>query len=235
MTPNRYGPRPGQHIPGVIVHRYLKDAADYFDISQYLRLQVQVVSATLNEDETWTLTYSSSTSQKAQIQASRLVVATGLTSEPFIPTFDGQGSFSGPIIHSRSLNDKATELAAARSVAVVGGNKSAWDVCYSVASAGGQAHMILRPSGGGPSIVWPTSLWPFNKSIAPLSATRFYSLFDPWPFADGLGGTVRQWLHKWRLGQWLSLRFWDLLGMLVRRTHGYASDPNTAALSPVSV
>ena len=234
LRPNRYGLRPGQHIPGTAVHQYLNDAADYFNITRFLQLQTKVISATLNADGTWLISYSNNIAQTShQIIAEKLVIATGLTSEPHVPYFAGQKSFQRPILHSKQLKARSQELAAAKTAVVLGGNKSAWDVCYGVASRGRQAHMVLRPSGGGPSWIWSLRLWPFNTTISPLSSTRFFSLFDPWPFDNhSFLGKLRRVFHASFLGRWITMCFWYLLGRLVRGQYEYDSNPNIQKLAP---
>ena len=237
MIPHHYGLEKGQHIPGIAVHKYLNEAAEYFDIARFLRLSTKVVSAARNTGDSWAISYKrlqdSEDTELQQMTANKLVVATSLTSEPFIPYLKGQEQFRGPILHSRQLKAQAAELAAARTVVIIGGNKSAWDVCYSVARSGRQAHMVLRPSGGVPSRVWPLRLWPFNTTLSPLSSTRFFTLFDPWPFdTKSSFGRLRTLLHKWRLGRWITMCFWDVMGIFIRGQNAYSDTANTAKLAP---
>ena len=238
MDPGKYGLQKEQHIPGLAVHQYLCNAAEYFDILKLIRLGTKVESASRNDDRSWTISLytnqsNAELSEPQQITANKLVVATGLTSEPFIPYVKGQEQFQSPMLHSRDLKDRADELAAAQNVVVVGGNKSAWDVCYSVAQTGRKAHMVLRPSGGGPSWVWPLRLRPFNTSLSALSSTRFFTLFDPWPFDDSsVFEQIRHFLHGWAIGRWITMRFWDLLGKCIHRQNRYDESFNTKKLAP---
>ena len=219
------------------MYNYLGDAAEHFDIARFIHLRTKVVSATLMSNRMWRIFYSQYPHPTAPltgyIVAEKLVVATGLTSEPFIPKFKDQDQFRGLILHSKQLRAQSIELAAAKTVVVIGGNKSAWDVCYSVARRGGQAHMVLRPSGGGPSWVWPLRFQPWNMNISRMSGTRFLSLFDPWPFdRTGLLGKLREFFHRWALGRWLTACFWNTLGSHICKINGYAKDNNTVKLTP---
>ena len=237
MVPERYNLRRGQHIPGSVVHEYLSDAAEHFEISKFLQFETKVEAAERNDDRSWTISYFTradiAVPQPQHVITNKLVVATGLTSEPFIPYIKGQELFEGPILHSRHLKDRADDLAAAQNVVVIGGNKSAWDVCYSVASSGRTAHMVLRPSGGGPSWVWPLNLESFNTSLSPLSSTRFFTLFDPWPFDKSrFLGRIRQFLHQWTLGRCITAQFWKFLGNSIRRQNEYEETFNTKKLTP---
>jgi cation diffusion facilitator CzcD-associated flavoprotein CzcO len=88
--------------------------------------------------------------KEIKILAKKLVVATGLTSEPFLPVIDGQESFGGPIFHGKDFLQHADTLETAKSVAVFGGTKSAWDAVYAYASKGVQVNWIIRGSSRFP-------------------------------------------------------------------------------------
>lgn len=225
LSLGKHGLRPGQHIPGHVVHKYLADFAEHFLISPRIRFRTRVKAAHLQENDIWLVDYATehlSGAQSRCIVARKIAVATGLTTEPFIPGFSGQETFKGTIFHSRSLSDRAKELAASENVVVVGGNKSAWDVCYTAARAGAQVHMLIRPSGGGPSWVWrPQRLGIF--SISRLSSTRFFSWFDPAPFGKTYQGP-RDFLRRVWLGRLLCWLFWKVLDYCVRVSTGYLED-----------
>lgn len=105
MTEIEYGVKPGQHIPGTVLHEYLTRYSEKFDILDKIRCNTKVVTAEHQEqsaDGGWILTIqntSEPTSTETKIFAKKLIVATGLTSEPFLPDFAGQGTFGAPIIH----------------------------------------------------------------------------------------------------------------------------------------
>lgn len=212
MTPDIAGCQPFEPIPGMGLHRYLCEAARFFDIEQYLRLGRKVQSARLREDDSWEITYVSckDASYTTTVVAKRLVVATGLASEPYMPDLPGQERFTGLLMHAKQLNAKADELAKARNVIVLGGNKSAYDACYHVAQNGGTAHMVLRPSGGGPSFQWPGLISLFGRIIAlpMLTSIRLFTLFDPWPFSIHKPW-IREFLHRWKIGLKITQWFWN--------------------------
>lgn len=220
----RYGLQPGQHIPGRVVHQYLTDFALHFDISPLIWFQTKVEEAKLLEDGTWFVKYSSDspkTTQVGHIIARKIAVATGLTSDPQVPTFPGQSRFQGNIFHSRALRDRAADLTSSRNVVVVGGNKSAWDVCYTAARSGAKVTMLIRPSGGGPSWVWrPHRLGLRWFSISRLSSTRLCSWFDPTPFGN-LYRKPREFLRFIWAGQMLCWLFWAILDSFARLSSGY--------------
>lgn len=231
------------HIPGKVVHQYLSDFAKHFGIAPLIRFSTRVQAADLQHNGTWLVSYCSSSSSSTetsslggiqevhgQLTASKIAVATGLTSEPRVPAFVGQDAFRGEIFHSKELKARERDLASARNIVVVGGNKSAWDACYSAARLGAeQVHMVIRPSGGGPSWVWrPKKMGRF--SISRMSSTRLFSWFDPSPLGRSYQ-LPRNFLRRTWLGQLLSSFFWTVLDFFAFRASGY-HDPLVQKLRP---
>lgn len=242
MDPDKYGVQPGRHIPGSVVHRYLSDFAHHFGIRPLIRFGAQVHTADLQQPhQTWLVSYSTSTGARNMMMIARkMVIATGLTSEPRIPQYPGEEKFKGHMFHARHLRARSDDLESSRSVVVVGGNKSAWDVCYAAARAGAEVHMVIRTSGGGPSWVWKTAQHrhhPVLKhllSISRLSSTRIFTWFDPTPSGHTYQ-RARRFLRATWLGQLLCLLFWRLLDCCVRHATGYDDhDANIRLLRPWS-
>ncbi|EME79788.1 uncharacterized protein MYCFIDRAFT_2169, partial [Pseudocercospora fijiensis CIRAD86] len=241
MSREKYGGQDEKNIPGRVMHQYLCDAAKYFDIEKYVRLGRKVEEVRLRDgDGGWEVNWRGvDGNEEGTIVARRLVLATGLTSEPFVPDYPGQEKFKGLMIHSKQHTARASELARAENVVIVGGNKSGWDVAYSVARSGGKAHMLMRPCGAGPNYAWPR-LYKFlgkTSSIASLSLTRFWTLFDPWPFQkDGTLGTswLRTFLHTYWLGRCITALFWKYLHSRNIACNGFNKDPQVGLLAPWS-
>ncbi len=237
MTPEKFGVKPGQHIPGAVVHEYLCQFARAFDLTSRMRLWTKVESVELQDSGEWLLRLRNLRNGGDEIfciLAKRLVIATGLTSAPNIPKYSGKDSFTGNFLHSRELNDRAEDLRTSKEVVVVGGNKSAWDTCYSAATAGAHVNMVIRPGGGGPSWVWPVLL-PFGLSIQKMATTRFFTLFEPCIWADDSGFTwTRKLLHRTWFGQRVVNLFWKLLAALAISANKYSSHPELAKLKPWS-
>lgn len=236
MTPERFGAKPGQHIPGAVVHEYLRQFCEEFDLTSRLRLQTKVGSAELQDSGAWVLTLCSVDGQEHQtwrLVAKRLVIATGLTSEPHIPKYRGLETFKGNFLHSRQLKDRAEDIRTSKDVIVVGANKSAWDTCYSAAMAGAHVSMVIRPGGGGPSWVWPVKL-PFKLSLQQIATTRIFTLFEPCMWTENNDGFTwaRRLLHQTWLGRQLVKAFWKLFATPVFSANKYASHPELAKLKP---
>ena len=234
MIPEKFGVKPGQHIPGTVVHEYLCEFAAKFDLLSMMRLLTKVDSAELRDSGQWLLRVrrvNDENDQHSNIMAKRLVVATGLTSEPYIPDYVGRETFTGNFLHSRQSKKCAKEIQTSNEVVVVGGNKSAWDTCYTAAKSGAHVSMIIRPGGGGPSWVWPV-----RPSVQKIATTRFFTLFEPCIWADESSGFswARKLLHRTWLGRKVVELFWRLLARPVLSANGYSTHPELKKLQPWS-
>ncbi|KAI1282471.1 FAD/NAD(P)-binding domain-containing protein [Xylaria sp. FL0933] len=219
-----YGLAPGQHIPGSIVHQYFTDFARHFGVNKRFRLQSRVDTALLRDDGTWELEYKrvcADELQAAKLSCDKLVTATGLTSEARMPTFSGSSEFLGPLFHAKDLHERSKDLKGCRMEVVIDGNKSAWDVCYSVASSGARAHLVIRRSGGSPGRVWrPVYFLGIKLTLARSSSTpsqkTILGVRLPWiswavldflaAVATGYGDPQLEMLRPWTSIFWMFVR-----------------------------
>lgn len=140
-----YGLRTGDYIPGRIVNAYLHAYAARFGIAPLVRLRTKVLAAEHLSEGGWILTVAGpDDAPETKVLARRLVVATGLTSEPHIPRFEGQDTFGGPIFHGRDFAQHADTIRAGSTVAVLGAGKTAFDAVYAYAMAGVKVNWIIR-------------------------------------------------------------------------------------------
>ncbi|KAK5047538.1 hypothetical protein LTR84_006635 [Exophiala bonariae] len=239
MALDRFGLQRGQHIPGAVVHEYLRQFAEEFNLTSRLIFNTKVVSAELLEDGEWGLQVSDVNNESSgtiKIRTKKLVVATGLTSKPNIPTFPGRAEYQGNVFHSIHLRDRAKDIEAAKEVVVLGANKSAWDTCYSAAVSGAHVNMVVRPGGGGPSWVWPVTFSPFQLSIQQIATTRLWTLFEPTIWNGEASGFswARYLLHSTSLGRKFVSMFWKALDKIVHRANGYDNHPELQKLKPWS-
>ncbi|KAF9772548.1 hypothetical protein IL306_009740 [Fusarium sp. DS 682] len=245
LLPKQYGIEAGQHIPGHVVYRYLCDFCDAFGLATLARLRTKVESVTLHSDGSWKVSFlkirsenlpqtSHEVERSGDLVASKIVVATGLTSEPFMPHLLGQEAFKGHVFHAKGLKHRVEELADAKTIIVIGGNKSAWDVCYNATTRfGTKVHMVMRPSGGGPSWCWPAKMPGFIRSISMASATRLFTWLDPNPYGPS-AWPIRALIRRTWLGRKLSGLFWSYLDNKVTRHNAYENSPGASALKPWS-
>lgn len=227
-----YGVKPGQPIPGSVVHSYLGNYAKRFGVLGRIRFKSKVETAERKEGDGWFLTVSSG-GQQSQILTTRLIVATGLTSEPFMPALEGSEKFDAPIFHSKDFRRHAESLKTAKRVVVFGGTKSAWDAAYAYATAGVEVNMVIRESGHGPVWMAPPYVTPLKKWLEKLVHTRFLTWFSPciWGYADGYSG-IRDFFHGTAFGRKIVDTFWGILRDDVVSLNGYDKHSETKKLKP---
>lgn len=234
MTTASYGVKPGEHIPGSVLHAYLTDYAANFGVLDRIRFQSRVEAVQRSEGKEWRLTVSSQ-DQESQVETEKLIVATGLTSEPFIPAFEGSEDCNISIFHSKDFHQHASSVKTTSRAVVLGGHKSAWDAAYVYATAGAEVHLVMRESGHGPIWMAPPYVTPLKKWLEKLVHTRFLTWLSPciWGAADGFA-SVRNFLHASIVGRFIVDSFWSILANDVLSLNGYDNHPETKKLKPWS-
>jgi hypothetical protein len=240
MDEATFGVKTGEHIPGEVLHAYFEKYTQNFGFADKIRLNSKVESAERQQDGSWVLTIAQSDKDGKQITNNpsvatrKLIVATGLTSQAFLPDFEGQDSFQTPLFHCRDfLQYEKDLLQDGKRATIFGGTKSAWDAAYACASSGLQVDWIIRESGHGPAWMAPPYVTPLKKWIEKLATTRFLTWFSPciWGDADGYSG-IRGFLHGTWLGRKIVDAFWAILGDDVVQLNGYDKHPQTKKLKP---
>ena len=165
-----YGVKPGEHVPGEQMQRYLEDYAKQHGFLDRMSLNTRVSTIERLRDEdgaVWRVSCRSRKYKKGtpgvydmetSVKARKLILATGVTSQPNQPSIPGETEFDGPIVHSACLGREATRLlqdSSIKRVAVLGGGKSAYDAVYMFASHGKEVEWIIRRSGRGTNWVLP--------------------------------------------------------------------------------
>ncbi|EEH33191.2 hypothetical protein PAAG_04244 [Paracoccidioides lutzii Pb01] len=162
---------------------------------------------------------------------SALILATGLTSEAFLPHFDGQETFGGPIFHIKDFPQNKATLGTAKSVTILGATKSAWDAAYAYSTAGVKVNWIIRSTGRGPCWMSPPYVTSLKKWIEKLANIRLLTWFSPCIFSEAGGYTgIRSFLHGTAVGRAIANRFWGVLGGDVITLMAFDKHPETAKL-----
>jgi len=155
-----------------------------------------------------------------EIEASKLVDATGMTSLPNIPQLRGEEEFRGKMVHHKDfgrLGDLRTVKG--QNLVVLGGGKSAADVAYSAVKAGKSVSWIIRENGAGPAaLLAAEGKWPYANSNEGFY-TRFVAAFLPNPFKEESYLSV--FLHRTRVGRWLVRSMWEGIDKDQRRKVDY--------------
>ncbi|KAL4890681.1 hypothetical protein BDV59DRAFT_204158 [Aspergillus ambiguus] len=228
-----FGVQEGEHIPGSVIQQYMEKFLEHFDLTQYLRLNTKVRIADRNDDDTWTLSISSPAGDST-IHSKKLIVCTGITSQPFLPSFTGEEAFNAPLFHCRDLLQyQDALLQPGKRITVFGVTKSAWDAVYAAATAGAHVDWVIRENGHGPCWMAPPYVTPLKKWLEKLVTTRFLTFFSPciWGDADTNTGP-RGFLHNTWVGRKVVDSFWSVLANDVIQLNSYDAHPETAKLKP---
>ena len=236
MDSATFGVKEGEPIPGPVVHNYLKAYAKKFDIYRRILFNSRVDTVMKQDHGGWRIGFGERVQDENRdktISSEKLVIATGLTTEPYVPTFAGQEDFGAPIVHPRYLAEHEVLIHDSKEVIIIGGSKSGWDSAYAFAAAGVRVNWIIRESGHGPTWMAPPYVTPLRKRLEKLVSVRFLSWFSPciWGDYDGFGW-VRRLLHNTVLGRFVVDTFWKILANDVITLNRYDKHPETRKLKP---
>ena len=174
------------------------------------------------------------TGAKETIESKKLVLATGLTSQPNIPVYEGAESFQAPFFHAKEFCARRETLQNAKNAVVVGGGKSAYDVAYAFATDGNATvDLIIRPNGQGPVWLAPPYVTPLKRKMEELLHTRAITWFGPcaWGDEDGFG-ISRGFLHKTGIGRMVTENFWNVMCADLEEANGHNDHPEVFKLKP---
>ncbi|KAK2772277.1 cofactor FMO1 FAD enzyme [Colletotrichum kahawae] len=213
-------------VTGEMIHDYLQEYAEDHDILRRIRFNTFVETATQCE-EGWRLTLRG---ENEVIVARKLMVATGVTSIPFMPKFDA-GDEAVPVIHSRDLGGSFEALSdpAVQKVVVVGAAKSAYDAVYLLLEMGKEVTWLIRAQGAGPLAILPFMILNMVNSIT-FASTRLMTHLSP--SILNTHGMLYWFFQRTALGLWLVARFWDFLHHVSGVHAGYRDGDHVQMLTP---
>jgi len=142
MEEEKWGVKPGEHIPGEVLHSYLTAFAQKFGVLERTRFNTKLDSIERGEKGGWLLNVKGE--RAGSILAQKLILATGVTSQAFLPNFEGQESFGKPLFHSKNFSQNADTLKTVNKVTIFGATKSAWDAVYAYATVGVEVDWVIR-------------------------------------------------------------------------------------------
>ncbi|KIW15883.1 hypothetical protein PV08_05933 [Exophiala spinifera] len=235
MVEEVYGVSEGQHIPAATLHRYLTDFAKKFGIYERTRFQTRVDAVEAAANDEWLLHITDTSSSVSEIlQTKKLIVATGLTSQPNMPSYPGEENFKAPFFHAKEFCARADLVNTCKRATVVGAGKSAFDVAYAFATDGNaQVDLIIRPAGQGPVWICPPYVTPLKRKMEELLSTRACTFMSPSPWQGEDGFSVaHSFLHKTAIGRWIVNNFWNQISSEVIEAHGYNDDRELFKLKP---
>ncbi|KAJ4395879.1 hypothetical protein N0V93_000093 [Gnomoniopsis smithogilvyi] len=238
MREDVYGVKPGGHIPGAVLHRYLTDFAKHYGLLERMQFHSKVDNVeALRSDSSditgWRLSVAGQDGAQRTMITTKLILATGLTSTPNMPQYAGAETFEKPLFHAKDFCRRASELKGVKKAVVVGGAKSAYDVAYALVQDGTLVDLVIRPNGHGPVWIAPPFVTPLKRRLDTIFNIRALTWFSPCPWGaeDGYGG-VRSFLHGTRLGRFVVDCFWKVLQGDVLDAIRYDSHPELAKMKP---
>lgn len=214
-------------MSGEMIHSYLQKYAEDHDLIRRIRFNTFVTGAKQTDDLKWQLSFKNSNDI---LETEKLMVATGVTSIPYMPDFN-RGDPDIPVIHSRDLGAFYKELLDdnIKEVIVVGAAKSAYDAVYLLLRMGKKVTWAIRENGGGPLSILPFKILNMINSIA-FASTRLMTHLSP--SILNTEGLLYWLLQKTRPGRWCVGRFWDFLDYVSGVHAGYGDGDHVEMLRP---
>jgi dimethylaniline monooxygenase (N-oxide forming) len=163
-------------------------------------------------------------------KCTKLIMAIGLTSTPFMPAFTNQ-LFTPPIIHSKYLAqaDSPLNLPEIKNVVIIGGAKSALDAVQILTRAGKSVSWIIRTTGEGPPILSPPDAPLHNSSHEILSKRGVIKTLPCiWDPEDGWS----RFFHQSATGRWLAAFLWTCVNAIWQQPPNYGRNANFRLLTP---
>jgi len=222
-------------------HAYLKRYVEEFDLEKFIHYNVKVerISRKFDADTPFNVTFDvefhdadSANVKNLDTSYEVVVVATGYTSTPHIPTISGSQKFTGLMLHTSEINTKFSPIGDAtvekKNVVILGGGKSALDAAvWAAQNEAATVHLVTRCMHwaapryiGGPD---PRS-GDWNQNIL---YSRFSQMFLPTcvgchnPLKDV---PVSSWLmHETTIGRTIRDLFWTVVTSGIKKQFDYPS------------
>jgi dimethylaniline monooxygenase (N-oxide forming) len=230
------GLTPARYISGRTIHNYLNDFARDQGLVERIQLDTKVVKverrlAAKNKAAGWRITTTRTGGAPALLDAAKLIVASGVTSEPYVPDFP-RARFTKPIIHSSELGTRLDALRAGTTqrAVVLGAAKSAYDTVFHLLKSGKRVDWVIREDGTGPLAIAPPKLLGLFNSVD-LMATRILGALSP-----AILQTEGFWywfLQRSTPGRAFTHVFWRNLSRVAENHADYNRTDNSRKLTPV--
>ncbi|KAK7178340.1 putative monooxygenase [Paraphaeosphaeria sporulosa] len=222
------GLSPDRYISGRTINNYLLSFAKDHDLERRTRLNTQVSKVERIYNDKWLL----SLSDKNPVIADKIIYASGVSSDPYVPDLP-KASFNKPIIHSSQLGSSLEDLRGPKTnrALVVGAAKSSYDAVFLLLKAGKQVDWVIREDGKGSgplAIMPPRLMWVLNT--VDVMATRALASFSP-----AILNTEGIWyktLHRNPLGRAFTKVFWRITAAFAEGHAGYLKNSNALKLRP---
>jgi dimethylaniline monooxygenase (N-oxide forming) len=224
----RNGTTKADLVTGAMIHKYLNRYAEDHDLLSRIRFSSFVERIERAESGMWQLFIRDAGDF---IEAEKVLIATGVTSIPYMPEDFDFSHASIPVIHSKDLGAHYEQLRSEkiRRVVIVGAAKSAYDAVHFLVGMDKEITWCIRPDGAGPLAILPTKILGLANSIA-IASTRLMTHLSP--SILNTSGPLYRFFQKSNLGRWVTSTFWDFLDYVSHRHAGYHVGNHIAALKP---
>ena len=228
----------GNLVPSQALREYLENFARNEEIIDKIHFNTRVKKVkklgTTEDPHGWEI-YVQNSNQVADgtpdYICDKLIVATGLTSEEFIPNIPGIETTSLPVIHSKYLGKNYEKVVGNTSkITVYGGGKSALDVVYLGAKLGKKVDWVIRPDevgSGLPYFILATPLGQngYETRFAGKHYPSLLSTDDVWYKLYHSGGSA--------IGYWFSGFYWKSVSKYLWNSMEYNRSENGKKLIPL--
>lgn len=172
--------------------KYLESYVDQHSYSgQTLRDRIKLsieVNSVLKNDSYWTVSATERAGGLAHtFRASKLIIASGLTSIPNMPTIPGNEEFQGQLLHHDAFgSSNVLHSPEVQDIVVLGAGKSSADMVYEAAKAKKAVSWIMKATDTtGPGFFLPPAGKGPYKNAFEIGMTRIAGTFTP-SFMNGI-------------------------------------------------
>lgn len=216
-----------RYISGNTIHTYLNDFARDYDLVQRIRLNTTITNIEKMSSGSWRLDIAGA----SPLWCTKLIIATGVASDPYTPTWPKDG-FTKPVIHSSEIGSSLDRIhdPSVQRVVVLGAAKSAYDTVFLLLKAGKQVDWVIRAEGSGPLAIMPPRILGLLNTVD-VMGTRALAAFSP--AILNASGFWYNLLHKTSVGRFVTMQFWKNLTRVAEHHAGYSKSENAEKLRPI--
>lgn len=147
-------------ISGDMVTKYLETYAEKHDLLKRCQFKTHVMRIEREPDlGLWKIITRPTNDLEAKpevLRCTKLIVSTGHETVPNFPSDLDLGKYTGTVFHSKEYgkhHDEMVKDESIKSVTVVGGNKSAFEIAANFGLAGKKVNWLIREDGQGPGMM----------------------------------------------------------------------------------
>ncbi|TVY93237.1 FAD-dependent monooxygenase [Lachnellula willkommii] len=214
------------------------DTHSYNDRTLRDRIQFSIeVQSVLKSGNEWTVSAKERTSEvQHAFKTPKLIVASGLTSIPNMPSLPGRENFQGQVLHHNDFGSSNVLISPdIQTITILGAGKSSADMAYEAVKAGKKVNWILKATDTtGPGFfLSPKGVGPYKNAFE-IGMTRVAATFTP-SFMNGINWWTKL-LHSTRYGVKLMSSFWGTVDADARKdaNFGRENEHGFEKLSPHS-